>query len=111
MSEEGPVQRQLDAYNAHDVEAFLSCYASDVVVRHGDGRVLMTGHDEMRTDYGSLFVQQPEVRAVVVNRLQAGAWVVDEEVVAMGDRELHAVVGYRVEGDLIRDVVMMTPGP
>ena len=25
-------QRQLDAYNAHDLEAFLACYAYDVEV-------------------------------------------------------------------------------
>jgi hypothetical protein len=109
MPAEGPVQRQLDAYNAHDVEAFLASYAEDVVIRHGDGTVLMTGVAQMRADYTHLFEQQPDVHAEVVERLQAGEWVVDEELVIMQDRELRALVGYRVEGDLIRDVVMMTP--
>ena len=110
MAVEGPVQRQLDAYNAHDVEAFLACYAEDVVVRHVDGRALMTGIEQMRAQYTEMFELHSDVRAEVANRLQAGEWVVDEEVVTMKDRELRALVGYRVEGDLIRDVVMMTPG-
>ena len=111
MPMEGPVQRQLDAYNAHDLEAFLACYATEVVVRHGSGEVMMTGHEQLRTDYGRLFEQQPDVRAVVVNRIEAGEWVVDEEHVAMKGRELRALVAYRVDGDVIRDVVMMTSDP
>ena len=111
MPKDSPVQRQLDAYNAHDLEGFLACYATDVVIRHGNGEVLTSGHEQLRADYGQLFEQQPDVHAVVVNRVQAGEWVVDEERVTMRGRELHALVGYRVDGDLIRDVVMMTSDP
>lgn len=101
------VQRQLDAYNSHDADAFLSCYAADVVIRHADGRVLMTGHDEMRARYQGLFDRYPDVTATVPHRIQVGDWVVDEEQVQLGDQLIHVVVGYRVQDELIQSVVMI----
>lgn len=108
MSSE-PVERQLDAYNAHDIDAFLRSYGEDVVVRHGDGRVLMSDKDAMRAAYTQLFSQNPDVRAEVTHRLEVGPWVVDEEVVTTASGELRALVAYEVRDELIRTVVMLTP--
>jgi uncharacterized protein (TIGR02246 family) len=104
-----PVQGQLDAYNAHDIEAFLSYYAPDAVIRHGDGRVLMRGIEEIRTRYERLFAENPELTAEVTTRIRAGNWVVDEEKVQLADAKLHVAVGYEVRDGLIRAVVMMRP--
>jgi len=102
-----PVQAQLDAYNAHDIEAFLACYAPDVEIRHADGRVLMRGHDEVRARYTQLFAANPDVVAEVPTRIRAGDWTVDEERVLLADGELHVAVGYKVADGLIQLVVMM----
>jgi hypothetical protein len=32
MAGPGPVDRQLEAYNAHDIDAFVACYSPEVVV-------------------------------------------------------------------------------
>ena len=101
-----PVQQQVDAFNAHDIDAFLACYAPDVVVRHGDGRVLMHGHEEMRGSYSAFFAD-PQLHARIVNRLQAGDWTVDEERVTVADTNMHALVGYQVRNGLIHTVVML----
>ncbi len=45
---ESIVQRQLDAYNARDVEAFLACYTADCVIEDGEGNRMMAGHAEER---------------------------------------------------------------
>ena len=68
------VQRQVDAFNAHNLDGFLACYADDAVVRHGDGRALMTGKDEMRDFYGPTIVDA-KPRAEIVNRVHSGAWL------------------------------------
>ena len=50
-----PVEEQLEAYNARDLERFLACYADDVVVEGATGEVVMSGQDAMRRAYGTMF--------------------------------------------------------
>lgn len=46
------VQRQLEAYNARDLEAFLAVFSADVVVVSGDDGSLIAGNrEEMRPRY------------------------------------------------------------
>jgi hypothetical protein len=54
-----PVERQVDAYNRRDIDAFLACYARDTVVENAAGNVIMRGQDAMRTTYGELFRASP----------------------------------------------------
>lgn len=105
------MQAQVDAYNAHDVEAFLACYAVDAEVRTPEGHVVMRGHDEMRQRYGTLFAQHPDLRAEVPTRIRAGDWTVDEEVVDLGGEQLHVAVAYRVQDGLIRTAVVFRSDP
>jgi uncharacterized protein (TIGR02246 family) len=95
---EDAVRRQEQAYNAHDVEAFVACYAEDVVVEDADGNIVMNGRDDMRERYRRLFAESPDVRAEVVTRIRVGAWVVDEEwVIGRAGGDIHAVAVYRLD--------------
>jgi uncharacterized protein (TIGR02246 family) len=101
-----PVQEQVEAFNAHDLDRFLACYAPDVVIEDGAGNVMMQGHDGMRRFYEPVFAQSPHLHADIVTRIRVGAYVIDEErgtgLNAEGfPPEMHAVVIYRVEGDKI----------
>ena len=42
------VQKQLDAYNAQDLDAYVACYAQDCVVSGLNGAVTETGREAMR---------------------------------------------------------------
>jgi ketosteroid isomerase-like protein len=53
------VERQVRAYNAHDLDEFIACYAEEAVVEGADGRVVMSGREEMREQYGRLFDELP----------------------------------------------------
>lgn len=77
------VQAQVNAYNAQDLEAFLSTYADDaVVVRAGTGETLMSGKQSMRERYGSLFTRFPANRVRIAERKIEGAnTVIDHEIV------------------------------
>lgn len=57
--------------------------------------------------YGEMFASDDSLNAVVTGRFRAGHWTVDEEHVTIDGLERHVLVGYRVVGQLIRDVVMM----
>ncbi|MGZ6793516.1 MAG: nuclear transport factor 2 family protein [Mycobacteriales bacterium] len=108
MTAEELVDRQVDAYNRHDLEAFLACYAREVTVRGPDGSVTLDGIEAIGSQYGGWFTSLPELRVEVRGRLTSGSWVVDEEhVVLGGGRTMSGLVAYRVEEDLIRDVVLL----
>jgi hypothetical protein len=78
---EGPVERQLAAYNAHDIAAFLTCYHDRVVVEDATGNILMRGIGELRQTYGPLFRDHPDACAEIVHEARVGAYIVQEELV------------------------------
>ena len=100
------VDRQVRAYNEHDLDGFVDCYAVGVVVEDGDGVVLMSGRDEMRERYGRLFERAPDLHAEILTRIRVGSYVVDEErVTGRPDGDMHAVAIYRLDGDGLIDRV------
>lgn len=105
------VQRQVNAYNARDLEAFLATYGPDVTGFDHPAKPLFSGLDEMRTIYGSMFAKTPALHCRIVNRIVLGNRVVDHErVTGFGDRTVEAVAIYEVSGGLIRKVWFL-PGP
>lgn len=74
-----PVEAQLAAYNAHDVDAFMACYTDDCIVEDGAGNRLMSGAVEMRPRYVALFASSPALHCELVSRVRIGEYVVDEE--------------------------------
>ena len=92
------VERQVEAYNAHDLDAFVACYAESVVIEDAEGRVLMSGRDAMRDRYGRLFENLPNLHVEIPTRIRVGSYVVDEERVSgRPDGDIHAVAIYRLD--------------
>ncbi len=107
------IDRQVAAYNRHDIGEFVSCYAPDARVLRADGSVLASGHEAIRSHYGPLFERSPSLHAEIRNRIEAGPVVVDEELVTGfvlpgTPTEIHAAVAYRVEDGLIRQAQLLT---
>jgi imidazolonepropionase-like amidohydrolase len=72
------VQQQLNAYNAHDLEAFLAPYADDVEIYSTTGKLQMKGKEEMRKQY--IFItKMPYLYCRLVNRIVSGNTVIDHE--------------------------------
>jgi hypothetical protein len=109
MSPEEVVGRQVDAYNAHDLETFVACYAVDVVVMSGTGEVMMEGSDALRDQYGQWFRDMPDLHAEVLGRVAHESWVVDHERAASPSLglEMEGLIAYRIQGEVIDRVVMM----
>jgi len=100
-------RRQLDAYNAHDLEAFLLCYAPDVEVRRlPGGEPVALGREEMRRVWGDLFAGKPGRRAELLGRMECGEFCVDHERVTdgPGTPERFALAVYQCAGGLITRV-------
>lgn len=108
-----PVQEQVDAYNARDVERFVAAYDPDVVIEDGAGNVMLRGYDAMRAYYGPPFAQSPNLHVRIANRLRVGEYVIDEEYVTGINvpgfpPEVHGAAIYRVAGDKIVHVRLIT---
>lgn len=76
------VQRQLDAYNAQDIEAFMAFYTEDAILAGLNGAVNQEGHAAIRARHLDLFAEFPENRADVVNEIDLGSTVMVHERVA-----------------------------
>jgi len=99
-------ERQLAAYNAHDIDAFVGCYHPDVQVYDlKSGELRMQGRDAMRKGYAEMFEAYPDVCARVTNRTVVGNTALDREVVTGRGEPIHVVAIYEVDEDaLIRRV-------
>jgi putative hydrolase of HD superfamily len=75
------VQRQLDAYNAHDMDAWLATYASDARQYEYPNKLLAQGHDAIRERMLVRF-QEPNLHAHLRSRIVIGDLVIDHEDVA-----------------------------
>jgi len=107
MNAEELAQRQLDAYNRRDLDAFLACYTEDVEMMDlGASRLLARGRTEMRAIYSKFFESAPELSCVVTKRICVGRFAVDEEVVTgvPGKARVHAAALYEATEDGIRRV-------
>jgi hypothetical protein len=101
-----PVQRQLDAYNAHDLDRFVAEYADDVkVFRPPAAEPVLSGKAAFADHYARNRFTLPGLHADVVNRIVAGNKVVDHERIAgLGDGIVEAIAVYEIDGERIRTV-------
>ncbi len=102
-----PIQAQVEAYNAHDVDAFVACFADDVVVADGAGMTVMSGVGALRTSYAAMFEAHPDLHAEIVSRVRAGDWTVDLERVSRSGSTIEVLVAYLVGENLIKRAIML----
>jgi uncharacterized protein (TIGR02246 family) len=105
MSAADVVQRQLEAYNAQDLDAFCACFADDCVLAELNGAVTQSGIAAIRSRYAELFARYPENKARIVNRIAVGDVVFDhEDIVRSPSERINAVAIYTVKNGLIARV-------
>lgn len=100
------IQRQLEAYNSQDIEAFLECFADDAEMASLNGEVTQKGLAAIRARHEALFSEFPENRVTLVNRIDIGSTVIDHEAVqrAPGGEEFEVAAIYTIRGGKIARV-------
>jgi hypothetical protein len=76
----GPVERQLDAYNRQDLEAFCAQYSDDVEIYVFPQQLVLKGKADFTQRYVDRFAQTPAVVSTVEHRQLVGNKVIDHEV-------------------------------
>lgn len=108
------VQRQLEAYNARDLEAFVACYSPGVEVflfPSGLHRPDFVG-TSFRERYRQLFENSPNLRCELIARVPQGRIVIDHERVYGWNGRVEpkmAVALYQVDQGLIQRVWFVEP--
>ena len=99
------VQRQLEAYNARDIDVFCSCFHPEVkVVRLVSNEVRSTNIDQFREGYRQLFAENPDLHCELKSRIILDSAVVDEEFITglkTMPSGLHALAIYAFRDGLI----------
>lgn len=99
-SPETIVQRQLDAFNARDVDALLAVYAEDAELFEHPAKLLAQGSTALRERFATRF-QEPNLHATLLKRIVNGNTVIDHESVARtfseGPGRIELVMIYEVK--------------
>ncbi len=104
LNSESVVQRQLDAFNARDVEALLATYAEDAQMFEHPAKLLASGAAAFRERFTARF-QEPNLHATLLNRMVMGNMVVDHEEVRRmfpeGPGKISLIMIYEVQNGRI----------
>jgi len=103
------VQRQVNAYNARDIERFLATYSKDVEIYNYPNKLIMKGRAQMKKAYGPMFQQSKHLHCKIVNRIRLGNKIVDSESVIFDPKRKpgRVIAVYTVENGLISKVTFI----
>lgn len=104
---ENIVQKQLDAYNSRDIEAFVATYSEDIKLYQYPNKLNSDGQDALRKGYEGFFESTPDLRGEIKNRIVIGNKVIDEEYVTMNGNNFKAIAIYEVENGKISKVTFI----
>jgi hypothetical protein len=100
------VQKQLEAYNARNLEAFLATYSDDIIVYNEKNEVQAKGIAQLRESYGNMFKNLPDLYCYIENRIVSENTVIDHEKVCFqkGQPLVEVVAMYTVKDGKIATV-------
>lgn len=101
------VQRQVNAYNARDIDAFVAAYSPAIEIYRYPDKLLMAGRAALRKEYAALFDETPSLHCEILEREVKGNIVVDRERITGGEKPVEASARYEVRDGLITRVWFM----
>lgn len=111
MTAEEVVQANLDAYNKHDINKFISYFSEDItLVNFDDGSVTANGKNAVRAIYDPYFKASPNLHSKILKRTVFGNKVIDHEYITgrYGNEEaLELVLIYEVKDQKINRITVI----
>ena len=81
MSNVDIASAQLEAYNAQDLEKYVTYFTQDCIVSGLNGTPTETSREAIKARYAKAFAQFPQNKAKLLSRIAVGNTVVDHELV------------------------------
>jgi hypothetical protein len=102
------VQKQADAYNARDINAFADTYADSVKFYNFPDKFLGEGKEFIRKGYTNLFAHDFKLHCDITKRIVQGTTIIDQENITISDKShFDAVAIYQVENGKIVKVFFL----
>ncbi len=104
MQSQAVVQRQMEAYNRRDLDAFCACMAPDIETRlYESGEILSSGIEQTRELYRRRFAENPQLQLTVQARLANDTVVIDREIISGfdGGATIEAIAIHELRDGLI----------
>ncbi|HYC86184.1 MAG TPA: nuclear transport factor 2 family protein, partial [Chryseosolibacter sp.] len=97
------VQRQVNAYNARDIDAFLDTYSDHVELYDFPDSLIGRGKEQMRGMYSEMFRKVDDLHCQIVNRIRLNNTIIDHERVRFNNKFVQAVAIYEVkDGKIVK---------
>ncbi|WP_282080229.1 amidohydrolase family protein [Aquimarina algiphila] len=106
-SPEQVVQRQVNAYNARNIDAFMDTYADDIKIYNFPDEISMEGKEKMRERFKDMFEKVPNLYCNIKNRIVLGNKVIDREYVRFGEKYSSVIAIYEVTNGKISKVTFL----
>ncbi|ASV32752.1 steroid delta-isomerase [Maribacter cobaltidurans] len=104
---ESVVEKQLKAYNARDIDAFMATYSQDIKLYNFPRDLTTNGPEAMRKGYAEFFKSAPDLHCEIKNRMVIDNKVIDHEEVTANGNTFNAVAIYEVENGKIAKVTFL----
>ncbi|MEP0264774.1 amidohydrolase family protein [Dokdonia sp.] len=102
------VQRQVNAYNARDIDAFVDTYADNIEIFDFPNKPGMKGKEALRSQFSTMFDRVPNLYCEIKNRIVLGNKVVDREHVRFGDQYSDVIAIYEIQDGKIAKVTFLS---
>lgn len=107
------VQLNLDAYNQRNIEGFMAWIDDKVqVVNFQDQKITLTGKDNCKAFYQTLFEQSPQLHSTILSRMVLGNKVIDHERIVGRNgaaAPVELILIYEVEHNKITKINVIRP--
>lgn len=102
---ENIVQRQVNAYNARNLEAFLENFSDDIEIYTFPNILQTKGKEAYKKGFASFFQRYPNLHCEILNRTVKGNTVIDHEYVKFAEGDYsEVIVIYKIENEKIAKV-------
>ena len=106
MTAEEVVKRQLETYNARDLEGYLAVFSDDIqTFKPPELEPAIDGKAMLSDFYATQRFNRPDLRAELINRMVVGNMVIDHErIFGVNEQPIEMAAVYEVVNGLIRRI-------
>lgn len=104
VSPEGIVQKQLDAYNTRDINAFMNTMSPHVSLYNFPNDTIANGFKTVKEGYNDFFKSNPNLHSTLKNRIVYTNKVIDHEYITAKDKSYELIAIYTVTSGKISEI-------